>query len=228
MDKDLEAVLHPNVAAKSHSEVGSSRDSPKTPAARSAPSTLQKSLVIGACVATSTVIGGLLIPFVSPGFRRIALPYVPATDSQVKLVASILTRRTPGSRVVDLGSGDGRLVMAAAQKGFNSTGVEMNWWLVLWSRWRSYSLGLSKLTQFIRQDLYKCDLKSYDVIILFGVSGMMETIKKKLAVEMKSDSLFVACRFPLPSATPLEQLGAGIDSVWVYRKSDVIGGFRSN
>jgi len=47
-------------------------------------------------------------PFVSPALRRVCLPYVPATDSQVRNVFSALTGRS--GKLVDLGSGDGRIV----------------------------------------------------------------------------------------------------------------------
>ena len=47
-------------------------------------------------------------PFVSPALRKICLPYVPATTRQVKNVMTMLQGRT--GRLVDLGSGDGRIV----------------------------------------------------------------------------------------------------------------------
>ena len=50
----------------------------------------------------------LALPFVSPGFRRFALPYVPATPLQMESVLCHMRGR--GGRVVDLGSGDGRVV----------------------------------------------------------------------------------------------------------------------
>ena len=50
----------------------------------------------------------LALPFVSPGFRKFALPYVPATPVQLESVLCHMRGR-PG-RVVDLGSGDGRVV----------------------------------------------------------------------------------------------------------------------
>lgn len=48
------------------------------------------------------------IPFISPAFRRICLPYIPATPKQIENV--ILALGNPSGKVVDLGSGDGRIV----------------------------------------------------------------------------------------------------------------------
>ena len=50
----------------------------------------------------------LALPFVTPAFRRFVLPYVPATPVQMESVLGYMRGRT--GKVVDLGSGDGRVV----------------------------------------------------------------------------------------------------------------------
>lgn len=54
---------------------------------------------------------GLALPFILPAFRKICLPYVPATPEQIKVVLSLL--KGGSGPVVDLGSGDGRLVSSS-------------------------------------------------------------------------------------------------------------------
>lgn len=49
--------------------------------------------------------------FVAPAFRRICLPYVPATSEQVANVLKFLPRNAPSQRLLDIGSGDGRIVI---------------------------------------------------------------------------------------------------------------------
>lgn len=56
----------------------------------------------------ATAISIVCFPFVSPAFRKICLPYVPATRQQIKNVIRALNGRS-GS-FIDLGSGDGRIV----------------------------------------------------------------------------------------------------------------------
>jgi hypothetical protein len=68
----------------------------------------------GAIVAAGIGIGAigmsvLAIPFVTPALRRVCLPYVPATVGQVNNVVEAL-RRCPSGPMIDLGSGDGRVV----------------------------------------------------------------------------------------------------------------------
>lgn len=56
----------------------------------------------------ATAISVVCFPFISPAFRKICLPYVPATHQQIKNVIQALNGRS-GS-LIDLGSGDGRIV----------------------------------------------------------------------------------------------------------------------
>jgi hypothetical protein len=57
------------------------------------------------------------LPFLLPAARRICLPFVPATHSQVQNVFSLINGSGHG-RLIDLGSGDGRIVIEAARRGF--------------------------------------------------------------------------------------------------------------
>ncbi|GFR31101.1 ATP synthase subunit C lysine N-methyltransferase, partial [Trichonephila clavata] len=102
-------------------------------------------------VAVSLLAGSL--PFVLPAFRRICLPYVPATDNQIQHVISLL--KTRKGNLIDLGSGDGRIVLTAAKIGFPAVGVELNPWLVLYSKAKAFYLGLNKKAVFKRQDIWK-------------------------------------------------------------------------
>jgi len=121
---------------------------------------------------------------------------------------------------VDLGSGDGRIVLEAARNGFHSSGVELNPWLVLYSKFQARRQGLSSHASFHRQDIWKTNLSKYDNVVIFGVDTMMKELESKCAKEMESDNgVVVACRFPFPNKTPDLVVGEGIDAVWVYSSS---------
>lgn len=61
-------------------------------------------------VSSALVVGvySLTVPFVAPAFRRVCLPFVPATTNQVYNVMKALRGRT--GTLLDIGSGDGRIV----------------------------------------------------------------------------------------------------------------------
>ncbi|XP_014488669.1 PREDICTED: protein FAM173B isoform X2 [Dinoponera quadriceps] len=163
----------------------------------------------------ATAISVVCFPFISPAFRKICLPYVPATHQQIKNITKALNGRS-GS-LIDLGSGDGRIVLTAAKLGFKAHGIELNAWLVWYSRLKAFINGLSQNTAFFKQDLWKYNLKEYNNIIIFGVDQMMEDIERKFNNELNKDSFVIACRFPLPNTHPIMTIGHGVDTVWVYR-----------
>jgi len=109
---------------------------------------------------------------------------------------------------------------------FQAHGVELNPWLVLFSRLQSLRLrmsGASGKASFSVRDLFKHDLGVYDHVVVFGVDSMMPLLREKLAAEMSSHCSVVVCRFPLP-CSPSETVGEGLDTVWLYTRSDVILG----
>lgn len=77
---------------------------------REKPWTKTRALVFGICGTTFVGVCALTIPFISPAFRKICLPYVPATTTQVANVLKALNGRK--GRLLDIGSGDGRIVRA--------------------------------------------------------------------------------------------------------------------
>ena len=124
---------------------------------------------------SAIAISAICLPFVTPALRRYCLPYVPATTKQLQNVqtALILYGHQRGSRLVDIGSGDGRIVHLAAQQGYLSHGIELNPWLVLYSKYRSIRLGLRRYATFSKQDLWKSHFGGYPNVVIFGVEQMV-------------------------------------------------------
>ncbi|XP_049808754.1 ATP synthase subunit C lysine N-methyltransferase [Schistocerca nitens] len=176
-------------------------------------------LLVGITGGAAVAISFACAPFVSPALRRICLPYVPATTAQVQNVLTLLGKRK--GNVIDLGSGDGRIVFAAAAAGFEAHGVELNPWLVTYSRLKAASLGLNKRTKFYQRDLWKFSIHGYKNIVVFGVEEMMPELEAKIKVEVSKDTHIIACRFPFPSWTPSVIVGSGIDKVWLYESEKI-------
>ncbi|KAK7873255.1 hypothetical protein R5R35_011329 [Gryllus longicercus] len=153
-------------------------------------------------------------PFISPALRRVCLPYIPATDTQVQNILKVLSQRK--GRLLDIGSGDGRVVIAAAKNGFIADGVELNPWLVAFSKWQALRHGVQPKTNFFYCDLWKFNVSPYNNVIIFGVEEMMSELEEKLFQELDNGAAVIACRFPLPSKTPVFTCGMGIDTIWLY------------
>ena len=182
-------------------------------------------MAVGAGIAT--LIYGVALPFVTPGFRKICLPFVPATETQISNVINCLRGRQ-GS-LIDLGSGDGRIVLSVMKAASNldnninlshADGVELNRWLVWYSRlqtWRNRQVIPKQKLSFFKRDIFKTQLNTYDNIVVFGVDSLMVALEEKLAHELKPNAIVVACRFPMPNWEPVIVIGEGIDKVWVYK-----------
>nr|XP_034957200.1 ATP synthase subunit C lysine N-methyltransferase isoform X2 [Zootoca vivipara] len=167
------------------------------------------------------VIGGTLValyavatPFIAPALRKHCLPYVPATSKQVENVLRMLKGRN--GPLVDIGSGDGRIVIAAAKVGFKAVGYELNPWLVWYSRYCAWREGVHQNAKFYISDLWKVSFSQYTNVVIFGVPQMMWQLEKKLGEELAFDARVIACRFPFPHWRPNQSLGEGIDTVWAY------------
>ncbi|XP_063255914.1 ATP synthase subunit C lysine N-methyltransferase isoform X2 [Prinia subflava] len=165
----------------------------------------------------TAAVGGSLValyavatPFVTPALRKVCLPFVPATAAQIQNVLKMLENRS-GS-LVDIGSGDGRIVIAAAKKGFQAVGYELNPWLVWYSRYRAWRDGVHQNTRFYISDLWKVSFSHYRNVVVFGVPQMMPQLEKKLEEELECNARIIACRFPFPCWTPDHTTGEGIDT----------------
>ncbi|KAK2900916.1 hypothetical protein Q8A67_009031 [Cirrhinus molitorella] len=172
-------------------------------------------------IIATCVVGGSLValyavtgPFVAPALRKVCLPFVPATRTQIENVLKVL--KTRSGSLVDIGSGDGRIVIAAAKSGFKAVGFELNPWLVWYSRYKAWREGVHHNTSFYISDLWKVSFSEYSNVVIFGVPQMMEQLEVKLQTELQSSAKVVACRFPFPTWTPDDVAGEGIDTVWVY------------
>ncbi|MFH4977133.1 hypothetical protein AB6A40_003842 [Gnathostoma spinigerum] len=71
---------------------------------------LSGTFVTGALGAGAVVLTAVTVPFVLPAFRRVCIPFVPATTQQIKNVLMALSKCNNLKSLVDLGSGDGRVV----------------------------------------------------------------------------------------------------------------------
>ncbi|VDM97596.1 unnamed protein product [Thelazia callipaeda] len=67
-------------------------------------------IATGTVATTAIAMTAVCVPFITPGLRKICIPYVPATPRQMQNIATALAAcPTEFSPLVDLGSGDGRV-----------------------------------------------------------------------------------------------------------------------
>jgi len=103
-------------------------------------------------------------------------PFV-ITPTNVVTAMLDLAKVAPGDRLIDLGSGDGRIVLAAAQRGATGIGIEIDANLVDRSRESARRLKLEDRATFVTQDLFETDFSNADVVTLY----LLPDVNKRLA-----------------------------------------------
>uniref|UniRef100_A0A3B4AMK2 Uncharacterized protein n=1 Tax=Periophthalmus magnuspinnatus TaxID=409849 RepID=A0A3B4AMK2_9GOBI len=129
---------------------------------------------------TGLAVYAMWVGILQPGFRRVPLklqvPYIPASKSQVRNVMTLLKGRKGG--IVDLGSGDGRIVLEAHRRGFTpAVGYELNPWLIYLSRFNAWRIGHHRKVSYRREDLWKVDLSECKNITVFLAPSVVGTFQ---------------------------------------------------
>lgn len=110
-----------------------------------------------------------------------------------------------GDSAVDLGSGNGKLVIAMARAGALAVGVEIDN-----ERWRLANrsiagAGLAGRARAVHGSFWHHDLSRYDVIALYGIPSIMERLKYKIIAEAKSGVRVVSNHFEFPGWVPSKE-----------------------
>jgi len=94
------------------------------------------------------------------------VPYITTPDSVTAAMLDLAGVKA-GDHVIDLGSGDGRIVIAAARRGATGLGVEIDPRLVAESIANAKRAGVSARARFLEQDLFRTDLAPATVITMY-------------------------------------------------------------
>lgn len=125
-----------------------------------------------------------------------AIPYVPTPDAVVNLMLK-LGDAGPGDVHYDLGSGDGRFVIAAICDFdvARSVGIDINPRRIRESRENAQKAGVSGKTRFILGDLFKQDLIGVDVLTLYLSPEVNRRLRPKILSEMAPGARVVSHDF---------------------------------
>jgi len=125
-------------------------------------------------------------------------PYAATPDSVVDAMLAIASVG-PRDFVIDLGSGDGRLVIAAAkQHGARGLGVDIDAKLVALANRFAERDGVADRVEFREQDLFETDVRAATVVTIYLLPSIMDRVGRKLAAELAPGTRVVVHDFPLP------------------------------
>jgi len=146
--------------------------------------------------------------------REPDVPYV-ATPPAVVAKMLELAQVTQDDVVYDLGSGDGRIVIMAAQRfGARGVGVEIDPALVADAHENARRAGVADRVQFLRQDLFETDLRAATVVTLYLMQSVNLELRPKLWRELRPGTRVVSHDFGMGDWPP-EQV-VSVDNHRIY------------
>ena len=151
-------------------------------------------------------------------------PYYPTPELIVEKMLQLGNVKI-GEKVFDLGSGDGRIVIIAAEKfGANAVGVEFDKDLYQQSSDRIKRLGLADRAKIIHGDLLEQDYTSADVITVYLLPVSNEKVRPLLEKQLKKGARIVAHDFTVGGWTPEKEVSIDDDgegrshTLYLYRR----------
>lgn len=124
-------------------------------------------------------------------------PYVPSKLKSAKRMIEF-AHLSKGTRVIDLGSGDGKLLFEAASLGAHTIGYEINPFLVAFTNTKSFFSPYRTRVHAVWKNFWHADVSSADVILLYLIPWKMERLENKLLKETKPGTKIISNSFIFP------------------------------
>lgn len=132
-------------------------------------------------------------------------PYYPTPESVVERMLKLGNLKA-GEKMFDLGSGDGRLVIIAAERfGADATGVELDTDLYKQSSEKIKQRGLDKKARIIHGDILKQDYASADLVTVYLLPSSNDKVRPLLEKQLRKGTRVVAHDFMIGGWTPVKE-----------------------
>jgi len=139
-------------------------------------------------------------------------PYAGLGRKRIETMFELLNA-TKGKKSIDIGSGDGRIVIEASRHGLHAYGVEINPILYIVSKIKIRNSG-SKNTKILLKDMWQLNFSSYDYVTIWGTKHMVKNLGVKLKKEVKPGAKIVSNHFQFTNWKPKKSK----DDVYLYIK----------
>lgn len=134
------------------------------------------------------------------------LPYVGAKKESIETMMNLANIKK-GETVVDLGSGDGRLLFEAAEKGGFGVGYEINPFMIFLSKLKRNLKGYDQEVKILNQSFWKADLKVADVILVYSLAKKMKKFEDFIWQNAPRGTRVIVNTNPFPTKKPTKSAG---------------------
>lgn len=143
--------------------------------------------------------------------------YVPTPQEVVDAMLQ-LARVTPNDVVYDLGSGDGRIPITAAQKyGARGVGIDIDPVRIQEARENAKLANVTDKVTFLNQDLFESNISDATVVTLYLLPSLNEKLMPKLKKELKPGTRVVSHAFSMGTWEPDEKREIGGRTIYLWR-----------
>jgi SAM-dependent methyltransferase len=170
-------------------------------------------------IRSATLIGGLLLGTALSAQRPARTPDIFFAPTWEPVVFEMLQLAgvTAQDVVYDLGSGDGRIVILAAQKyGARGVGIELDPKLVAISRQVARDAEVSDKVTFVEGDLFAADIAGATVVTLYLSTSVNRQLEAKLKRELRPGTRIVSHQFPIGDWTPERTVRSADDGTQLF------------
>ena len=159
-----------------------------------------------------TVLSLIAFPVSAQQFNADNLaPYIPSPQVVVDRMLE-LARIKPGETVYDLGSGDGRILVTAAQKfKARAVGIELSPELCKLTTEKIGRLGLSDQVKVVHANLLKEDLSPADVVTIYLLTSSNMRLRPKLEKDLHAGARVVSNDYEIRGWQPKEKVSLKVD-----------------
>lgn len=160
--------------------------------------------------AASVLAAPALLKGLTPAFAqdapRLDVPFVPTPQPVVDKMLE-LANVQKGDFLIDLGSGDGRIPVTAAQRfGVKALGVDLNPQRIKEANERAKKAGVTDLVEFRQEDLFTTDLSKADVLTMYLLPSVNLKLRPKILKEMKPGARVVSHAFDMGDWKPEQKV----------------------
>jgi cyclopropane fatty-acyl-phospholipid synthase-like methyltransferase len=125
-----------------------------------------------------------------------------------------------GCRLIDLGCGDGRIVIAAALRGATAQGIDLDPARVTEAQQAAKAAGVAERVRFAQGDMFAADLSEAEVVTLFLLSHVNRWLEGKLQRELPLGARVVSHQFGMPNWQPAATDRIGKAMLYLWRQGD--------
>lgn len=134
------------------------------------------------------------------------VPYVPTPQEVVDRMLKVADVKS-SDYVIDLGSGDGRIVLTAVQKyGARGMGVDLDPDHIASSNKAAQEAGVADRARFVKQDLFKTDLSKASVVTMYLLPSVNLELRPRLLSELKPGTRVVSHSFDMDDWKPDQEI----------------------